>query len=55
MVELDLKEGEGENLDCPECGEGWLALDRDDTMVCQNCGARFDRNELLKNIRKRGY
>ncbi len=53
MVELELEEEPGENLDCPKCGKGWLAVDRGGDMVCQNCGKRFQRRELLKKIKER--
>jgi len=56
MVELELEDDEqGDNLDCPECGQGWLAVDRDGKMVCQNCGSKFHRRELVKKIRKRSF
>jgi len=56
MVELEPEEDEeGENLDCPDCGQGWLAVDRDGKMVCQNCGSKFHRRELVKKIRKRSF
>jgi len=55
MVELELEDEQSENLDCPECGKGWLAVDRSSQMVCQNCGAKFDRRELLKKIRNRSF
>ncbi|MFP4001871.1 MAG: hypothetical protein ACLFU5_08235, partial [Thermoplasmata archaeon] len=55
MVELELEDEQSENFDCPECGQGWLVVDRDGKVVCQNCGVKFDRKELLKNIRDRSF
>ena len=55
MVELELEDEDGENLDCPKCGEGWLSVDRKGTMICQHCGAKYQRRELLKKIRKKSF
>lgn len=55
MVELEPESKSGDNLDCPKCGEGWLSIDREGTMICQNCGAKFQRRELLKDIKKRSF
>lgn len=43
-----------QNLNCPKCDQGWLARDWDDNMVCQNCGAKFDVEDLFKRIKKEG-
>ncbi|MFP3872023.1 MAG: hypothetical protein ACLFVL_03990 [Candidatus Aenigmatarchaeota archaeon] len=53
MIELEEEDREElENLTCPKCGKGWLARDWNDDMVCQNCGAKFDMEQVLKDMRK---
>ncbi|MBS3816618.1 MAG: hypothetical protein KGY76_03545 [Candidatus Thermoplasmatota archaeon] len=52
MVELDEDKigTQMENLTCPDCGKGWMVRDWGDMMVCQNCGSKFEIEELIKNI-----
>ncbi|MEF8874880.1 MAG: hypothetical protein V5A88_09475 [Candidatus Thermoplasmatota archaeon] len=54
MTPVEDKNKDLANLSCPECNSGWLVRDWEKNMVCQNCGAKFDMEELLKKIRKEG-